>query len=847
MSQPKNWKWHASFSALLLGTVTLVGASSTGDPVAFLGTDSGSTLSSFLIAVAEAESDAQLGSSGFAVELETRTRSNPGTLSEYCSGGPPAGTISEGAPVKAEWRGLGTFYPGEVSKMRSNGKVDIAYDDGFTERNVKPSRVKVEETQQKKAKPPKDDPACQLSDFVADVKIKIDKVNAAMSSYIVHSAFQKTADKEVADEEEEEELDTEENKSTSDSDKFVPANETQLSELEKLKRDLADADEEIEDLEFRVNENDELLTNELGQDHDDLEESLPASASAVDKLIFRYKKRLARRNRKIKKLKERLEEQKRQVDDARRAVPTLDDVSQDVDELSQDVDKAKAKRDKLEKEGKLDSELRVILDGIFKQTEKLQKKVKDILQFQEEARREEELERAAAKKKQSAKERRAARRRAEAAKAKVLAAAKEVETDLRGVSESTKKLETGVHPHGHKWWRYRYEHSFVEGIVMVLVTVLMMIWERIYKSSQIQVWTRSRSDADTTNNSTMLLDWFECMSGEMMVCLLVYLTVWILGHCYIFELLPMVLKQSEHIHLPSTGAEYKEVAWEICVVLFFAILFYFALTLSVIRACTAKLHHWASMENKMTDSAADDQSSGRDGREYEKMKSYFAAQVGFNAELCNEIKEKFGRPLNFKTFPFWVYLRMNVRSTVDPVYRFGFSVWMSVIVTFATLTVLHYYAHIGFLRVMMFFGLLQVTLLVAMASWIRHINLLSQKDNSEAEPVEAPCCGDFNIEAGVIFAVHYTLFFLCYGAARMICQPWMWELHFWPVLGLTIFTALFSVAFCVFVAPMLPCFAVAMAMPPYMDPVNIELMIQATGMNKLSAADYLRMGTSVSD
>eukprot|EP00927_Polykrikos_kofoidii_P052995 TRINITY_DN4708_c0_g1_i5.p1 TRINITY_DN4708_c0_g1~~TRINITY_DN4708_c0_g1_i5.p1 ORF type:complete len:859 (-),score=193.16 TRINITY_DN4708_c0_g1_i5:148-2724(-) len=848
------------WSAFLLGATPLARAFGDHHTAAFLGTDSEqaarsarTAVSSFLLSVADADADAEFGSSGHALELQTVGSSKgPGTLSEYCSGA-AEGAVEEGARVKAEWHGLGTEYPGTVEDIHKDGRVDVLYDDGFTENNVKPSRVHVDESAKKKTKPPKDDPACKLQDFVEEVKIKVDKAYKDVSRYIGYVSLAKKQEQEDDEVDEKDKVEEEQG-----GDVSKRGNETEASELEKLKRDLADADEEIKDLKIRVKSNQgAMLDDEFAEEHADTEEKVPASASAVEALILRYKMRLDRRKRKIRRLKEKLNKQEDQIEEVKKSVPKLEDLAKDVEELTRDVNDAKAKRDRLEKEGKLDGELRVILDDIFKQEEKLRKKVTTLVEMDEQARREqEEAERAAAERKQSEAEKKAAKKRAEAAKAKLLAAAKEVESDLEGVSKSTTKLETGVHPHGSKWWRYRYEHSFVEGIVMVIVSVLFMLWERAYKSYQLYIWSHSRSGLDTMNESTMLLDWFECLTGEMMVCMLVFLTVWILGHCGVFEVMPVLFKESENIHLPSTGAEYQEVAWEICVVLFFAILFYYLLVLSVVFATTEKLTLWAEMDSKPERKRSGDEGTrsrssslfamGEDEAEFKKMKVYFATQIGNDDAIRETIQKTYGRVLNLQNFPFWVYLRLNVRSTVDHIYRFGFACWTAVIATFIVLTLLHYFLHLGFLRVMLFFGFVQAALLGAMAYWIVKINRLSQEtQSSDVKPWAPQYCIDFNTEVWVIFGVHYSLFFLCYGAARMICQPWMWELHFWPVLGLTIFTALISLAFWKLLAPMLPTFAVALAMPPYMDPVNIALMVEATGLNKMGSQDYLRLGTTV--
>merc|ERR1719353_2202097 len=78
----------------------------------------------------------------------------------------------------------------------------------------------------------------------------------------------------------------------------------------------------------------------------------------------------------------------------------------------------------------------------------------------------------------------------------------------------------------------------------------------------------------------------------------------------------------------------------------------------------------------------------------------------------------------------------------------------------------------------------------------------------------------------VLGLLEFCLFFVCYGVARMICQPWMWELHFWPVFFLTIVAIVSAALFVFVVAPGIPSFICVMAMPPYVDPYNMKIIKQ---------------------
>jgi len=53
-------------------------------------------------------------------------------------------------------------------------------------------------------------------------------------------------------------------------------------------------------------------------------------------------------------------------------------------------------------------------------------------------------------------------------------AAESMASELSVVEDTANLLDTGVHPHGAKWWRYRYEHAYIEALLMVFITWLML-------------------------------------------------------------------------------------------------------------------------------------------------------------------------------------------------------------------------------------------------------------------------------------------------------------------------------------------------------------------------------------
>jgi hypothetical protein len=270
------------------------------------------------------------------------------------------------------------------------------------------------------------------------------------------------------------------------------------------------------------------------------------------------------------------------------------------------------------------------------------------------------------------------------------------------------------------------------------------------------------------------------------------------------------------------------------VVLFWAIFFYFLLALSLVIAATNKLEDWAELD--LLDKQGTVAPVGAVGShsflassptEFSEMKKFFLTQVDKDEDLKREIFSSQGEIAHF---PLWAYLRANVRQGTDVFFRFGIVPWSLMIVTFVAFMYLHYYKHMGYIRIMTFFLMLLVVQLLLVRWFVNKTvaNLKNPDMISNKETIH----NRINTEGIIAISVWFNLFILCYGISRVVCQPWMWELHFWVVTYLTIFTCIIAFCFCYYIAPTFPLFFAAMSLPPFIDPENI-----ATMKNVLEADD----------
>merc|ERR1719198_803967 len=177
------------------------------------------------------------------------------------------------------------------------------------------------------------------------------------------------------------------------------------------------------------------------------------------------------------------------------------------------------------------------------------------------------------------------------------------------------------------------------------------------------------------------------------------------------------------------------------------------------------------------------------------------------------------------SFPFFLYLRLSVKGTAGLTYDFGVRVWLLVVVTFFCFLNLHLWAKLGYVRIMIFYLGLTTVLLLGMTYMIFRYNAAvvesveSEAMTLAAAPQKEQSKGFTIVAFEQIFfdVLNYCMFMMCYGFSRMICQSWMWELHFWNVVYVFCITMLLIIFFMIAVAPLIPLFAALSSLPPRLN------------------------------
>jgi hypothetical protein len=339
--------------------------------------------------------------------------------------------------------------------------------------------------------------------------------------------------------------------------------------------------------------------------------------------------------------------------------------------------------------------------------------------------------------------------------------------------------------------------------------------------------------------------WLQAAAIQALVCVLVFLTVWLIAQTPLIDLIPRLIKPQPDMHVPHYGEEYKHLALDITTIFFFAIVFYYCLMLSVAHETRMMTEELQAFDRQEALS-----SRARTGSGGTRKLGATAAFGGFAAtqEKWGMCKKHFNEQMtlemqnvsspeyvdiqrllggDFEKFPLWHYLRLNIRLEVVDFFTLSWQMWAPVVLAFIVLMCLHRFAHMGYVRIMGVFGIMLLFVISGMAWQIGAVAGAVEKSGSEEgqnTQQKQTVHNRFNTESAWIGIMQFCLFFVCYGAARMICQSWMWELHFWPVFCLTVLAIVSAILFVWLVAPVIPMFCAVMAMPPYVDPTNIMMM-----------------------
>lgn len=629
--------------------------------------------------------------------------------------------------------------------------------------------------------------------------------------------------KSVADEEEDDDPDTEgvgeevrrlEEAATSAENQKgkVRMTEEEEAEVNLLKRKLRGVDAQEEVLEEETDKNN-LKLNKLG-----------SSNVSDNPLLEELRTELAMKKARVRELQMKEKMQEKKLAETRVAQGHDKHFNNHIKNLQAEIELIRKKREEFAKDGRLDSDLQVNIDRLLQE----QKDLMDRVNIMKEAAKEAYETRQAAK---AADQSQAvdAWKKATKAQKELVNTAETLGKDLRSVSRGVHELDTSVHPNGNKWWRYRYERAYIEAVVMIFIAFLMMLYETLLRLVRLNVITQARGGGLLKilwSQGTMYFKWIEQLLITLSSCLLVTLTIWIIDQCDGFKLLARCFhndpttKLQPVVHIPNTADEYRDVAMNVSMVLFFTVVLYSMATFSLVSHSMHILSVWAGAtigDTQRLYQSAFEITMTAEVSDFRDMEAY----------LENHAEEMH----RMKVDDVWNYLRMSVRDVVDYMLVFGFRAWCSFFFTYIIIACLHRFFHWSYIIVFLAFSFLAgayFTIMVGIVLQARsNIQAYAEAARLSASTPRVMAHDQVWLRYLRTYLgqlLQYNLYFLCFGAARMLAQRYMWQMHIYTVLVIAGLTLSFIVVFNVLIAPLIPTFAAAFALPPYIDKEHIAEM-----------------------
>jgi len=419
-----------------------------------------------------------------------------------------------------------------------------------------------------------------------------------------------------------------------------------------------------------------------------------------------------------------------------------------------------------------------------------------------------------------------------------------VAVSMQKVDQKVDALESDVHPHGLKWWRFRYEYSYVESLVMLIVTPVMILWKCVYD------YFAKFEERDVTSARNHRASWLHFAAGDILVALLVVITVWIASSFNLFYLLVSGIQNTDtRMHMPSTPVQYVAMAMTIALQLGSSLLLYHCLGLGMSMETSSKMEKWKAFskeEMKLTPGGSlRDSFSTRLSRmeswisplnfcgtpeEFRLMKEWFVDAVENHPASKKRLEEI--APIDWN-FPFYEYLTVNVKIQTEGFFQLKAFFWFAVFLTFGCFTILHRVFQLAYIRIMTFFCILMAVTILCMVLCVNYSSKNLEAWMNKSVKASQPSFALRLARKVLIYAFQFCLFFLCYGFVRMVTAPWLWVVYFWNVLWLSV-TFIAMMLILVFVlAPLIPTYSAVMCIPP-----------QVTDEEMKAAVDILKTHTA---
>merc|ERR1719331_3779064 len=105
---------------------------------------------------------------------------------------------------------------------------------------------------------------------------------------------------------------------------------------------------------------------------------------------------------------------------------------------------------------------------------------------------------------------------------------------------------------------------------MIFISSLMLLWSEFWRKLRhyVNLWSLAPGQVAMTEleeleeetHGTVYVCWLHFLADQMLVCIFVFLTVWLIAKTKLVEFIPLVVVPSDDMHVPHNGEEYRRLA-----------------------------------------------------------------------------------------------------------------------------------------------------------------------------------------------------------------------------------------------------------------------------------------------
>jgi hypothetical protein len=161
------------------------------------------------------------------------------------------------------------------------------------------------------------------------------------------------------------------------------------------------------------------------------------------------------------------------------------------------------------------------------------------------------------------------------------------------------KFETGVHPHGYKWWRYRYEYSIVESFVLAWSVMLMYFLQWLcFGGSFFRVHRFYKTGRPERNYRYSFLYWVFHAACTCVMVFTAYMLYVPWGKDNVFNAFAKAFHDfvDDRFHVPYLGYSWLFMVLDVQFQMFTTFTLYALFTVMVVNNYIEALNDWKAVD-----------------------------------------------------------------------------------------------------------------------------------------------------------------------------------------------------------------------------------------------------------